>query len=142
MKARFIQGLALGAAWIICALFWTLSTPTVANAETPKKTDAAAQKVYAIATIQLRPGKYREFMKLMAEEEVDLGKADGVRLLASYTIQHGQGGEVVDIWEAPDYNTLAKVFFANPEGLTAELGSSIASFSIKTAFLNPLKYRE
>jgi hypothetical protein len=142
MTIRITQRVLTGATRLICALFITLSTATVANAETPMKTDAAVHKVYAIATIQLRAGKYREFLKLMADEEVNLGKADGVRLLASYTIQHGQGGEVVDIWEAPDYNTLAKVFFANPEGLTAELGSSIASFSIKTAFLNPLKYRE
>ncbi len=141
MKTRDEQRMLAGATRLICALCITLSTAMVANGDTPNKTDAF-HRVYAIATIQLRAGKYREFMKLMADEEVNLGKADGVRLLASYTIQNGQGGEVVDIWEAPDYNTLAKIFYANPEGLTAELGSSIASFSIKTAFLNPLKYRE
>jgi len=125
---------SVGAA-IFCALFCLTLTPRSVGAAPPAK-------IYAIVTVQLLPGKYDTFLKFMDAEEVDLGSADGVKLVDSYTIQIGDAGEIVDIWEARDYNALNKVFFENPEGLTAKLGTMFASFQIKTAIKNPLKYRK
>lgn len=142
MNIRLIRTVVLRATWLVCTFFAALSMSTGACAAPPGKSAEPADKVYAIVTARVLPGKYRQFMKLMEEVEVDLGREHGVKLLASYQIEHGEVGEVVDIWEAPDYNSLARVFFADPELFTAEFGAIFGSINIKTAFLNPLKYRE
>lgn len=109
----------------------------------PSPAPAAAKeapKVYAIVKARIRPGKYEEAVAFIRREYRDVGALNtGVRMVKSYEFQFGaEAGEIMDIWEAPDYNTMMRVFSGGPKEPTVEEGELFSSLSVQTAKEIPL----
>lgn len=61
--------------------------------------------VFLIATLEVRPGHFPQFVETMAKI-AGIVEANGWKLAGAYTHRTGQLNTVIDIWELPDMNAM------------------------------------
>jgi len=74
--------------------------------------------ILVAARIKLRAGMLPTFRSVIQEETKILEKY-GMKLLGSYAVEVGPLNEVLDLWEAPDYDSL-RAAGADPDLVRAD----------------------